>query len=240
MPGVAAYDIETVVELAAVRAGVRMVVTIDAMHDEHWTEMAVKGWESQLDKARASSRRASADWYPSERQPHDEENAMSKPTPFLWFDNDAEEAMNFYVSIFPNSKVVSTTRYPAGAPAPAGSVMTVQFQLDGQEFVGLNGGPTYKFTEAVSFTVSCETQNEVDRYWEKLSAGRRPARPLRLAQGQVRPLLADRPHDPAEAALGQGRGQVGPGDGRHDEDGEARRRRAQARVRWKVIGKVIE
>ena len=96
---------------------------------------------------------------------------MSKPIPFLWFDNNAEEAMNLYVSIFPNSKVLSTTRYPAGGPAPAGSVMTAQFSLDGQEFVALNGGPMHKFTDAISFTVSCETQAEVDRYWEKLTAG---------------------------------------------------------------------
>jgi predicted 3-demethylubiquinone-9 3-methyltransferase (glyoxalase superfamily) len=96
---------------------------------------------------------------------------MSKPTPFLWFDNNAEEAMNLYVSIFPNSKVLSTTRYPAGGPAPAGTVMTAQFSLNGQEFVALNGGPMHKFTEAISFTVNCETQAEVDRYWEKLTAG---------------------------------------------------------------------
>ncbi len=96
---------------------------------------------------------------------------MSKPTPFLWFDDDAEEAMNFYVSIFPNSKVLSTTRYPAGGPAPAGTVMTAQFSLGGQEFVALNGGPGHAFTDAVSFVVNCETQAEVDRYWEKLIAG---------------------------------------------------------------------
>ncbi|HLK94079.1 MAG TPA: VOC family protein [Polyangia bacterium] len=96
---------------------------------------------------------------------------MSKPTPFLWFDNNAEEAMNLYVSIFPNSKVLSTTRYPAGGPAPAGTVMTAQFSLNGQELVALNGGPMHKFTDAISFTVSCETQAEVDRYWEKLTAG---------------------------------------------------------------------
>jgi predicted 3-demethylubiquinone-9 3-methyltransferase (glyoxalase superfamily) len=96
---------------------------------------------------------------------------MSKPTPFLWFDNNAEEAMNFYVSIFPNSKVVSTTRYGAGGPGPAGTVMTAQFQLDGQEFVALNGGPMYTFTEAVSFSITCETQAEVDRLWDKLTAG---------------------------------------------------------------------
>jgi predicted 3-demethylubiquinone-9 3-methyltransferase (glyoxalase superfamily) len=96
---------------------------------------------------------------------------MSKPVPFLWFDDQAEEATSFYVSVFPNSKVVSTTRYGAAGPGPEGSVMTTQFQLDGQDFIALNGGPIYKFTEAVSFTVSCETQAEVDRFWDQLTAG---------------------------------------------------------------------
>jgi len=99
---------------------------------------------------------------------------MSKPTPFLWFDNDAEDAMNFYVSIFPNSKVLSTTRYPAGGPTPAGTVMTAQFQLDGQDFIALNGGPSHEFSDAISFVVNCETQAEVDRFWEKLTAGGKP------------------------------------------------------------------
>lgn len=95
---------------------------------------------------------------------------MQRITPFLWFDNNAEEAMNFYVSIFPNSKVVRVTRYGDGGPGPAGTVMTVDFELDGEEFVGLNGGPKDKFNWAVSFVVNCETQEEVDYYWEKLSA----------------------------------------------------------------------
>jgi predicted 3-demethylubiquinone-9 3-methyltransferase (glyoxalase superfamily) len=111
---------------------------------------------------------------PTDNAPHDEENAMSKPTPFLWFDNDAEDAMNFYVSIFPNSKVLSTTRYPAGGPTPAGTVMTAQFQLDGQDFIALNGGPSHEFSDAISFVVNCETQAEVDRFWEKLTAGGKP------------------------------------------------------------------
>jgi predicted 3-demethylubiquinone-9 3-methyltransferase (glyoxalase superfamily) len=96
-------------------------------------------------------------------------------TPFLWFDHQAEEAASFYVSIFENSKIVTTARYDeAGATAsgrPAGSVMTVVFQLDGQEFIALNGGPLFKFTEAISFVVNCDTQGEVDHFWEKLSAG---------------------------------------------------------------------
>jgi predicted 3-demethylubiquinone-9 3-methyltransferase (glyoxalase superfamily) len=96
---------------------------------------------------------------------------MKKITPFLWFDDKAEEAANFYVSIFKNSKMGKVVRYGEGAPAPKGTVMTVTFELDGQEFYALNGGPHFKFTEAVSFFVNCETQQEVDELWEKLSAG---------------------------------------------------------------------
>jgi len=96
---------------------------------------------------------------------------MQKITPFLWFDNKAEEAMNFYVSIFKNSKVVSVARYGDAGPGPKGSVMTAKFELQGQEFVALNGGPQFKFTEAVSFVVNCETQKEVDEFWEKLREG---------------------------------------------------------------------
>src|SRR5574341_399095 len=96
---------------------------------------------------------------------------MQAITPFLWFDTQAEEAAKFYVSIFKNSKILTTTRYGEGGPGPKGSVMTVRFQLDGQEFIALNGGPHFKFTEAVSFSVDCKTQAEVDEFWEKLSAG---------------------------------------------------------------------
>jgi predicted 3-demethylubiquinone-9 3-methyltransferase (glyoxalase superfamily) len=96
---------------------------------------------------------------------------MQKITPFLWFNNNAEEAMNFYVSIFKNSKVISVSRYGDAGPGPKGSVMTANFQLNGQEFVALNGGPQFKFTEAISFVVNCETQQEVDEFWEKLSEG---------------------------------------------------------------------
>ena len=94
-------------------------------------------------------------------------------TPFLWFNNQAEEAVKFYTSIFKNSKAGEVTRYPEGTPGPAGTVMTAPFQLDGQEFVALNGGPLFPFTEAVSFVVNCETQEEIDYYWQKLSAGGR-------------------------------------------------------------------
>lgn len=90
---------------------------------------------------------------------------MQKIIPFLWFDNNAEEAINFYVSIFKNSKVLSNT------PGPDGKVLTATFQLEGQTFYALNGGPRFKFTEAISLFVNCETQEEVDELWEKLSAG---------------------------------------------------------------------
>ena len=94
-----------------------------------------------------------------------------KITPFLWFDNKAEEAANFYVSIFKNSKIVNIARYGEAGPGPKGTVMVIEFQLEGQEFAALNGGPPFKFTEAISFVVNCETQEEVDEYWKKLSAG---------------------------------------------------------------------
>ena len=96
---------------------------------------------------------------------------MQKITPFLWFDGKAEEAMKFYVSVFKNSKIGSVTRYGEAGPGPKGSVMTATFKLGGQEFVALNGGPQFKFTEAISFVVNCETQKEVDELWEKLSEG---------------------------------------------------------------------
>ncbi len=93
-----------------------------------------------------------------------------KITPFLWFDKEAEEAANFYVSIFPNSKVGKIARFGAGAPGPEGSVMTIAFELDGQPFAGINGGPIFKFSEAVSFVVNCADQAEVDHYWDKLTS----------------------------------------------------------------------
>jgi len=97
--------------------------------------------------------------------------AIPTITPFLWFDHQAEEAAGFYVSIFPNSKIEKVVRYGPAGPGPPGSVMTVAFQLDGQSFVALNGGPHFTFTEAISFVVNCRTQDEVDAYWEKLTAG---------------------------------------------------------------------
>jgi len=96
---------------------------------------------------------------------------MQRITPFLWFDGKAEEAMEFYVSVFKNSQVVSVTRYGAAGPGPKGTVMSVIFQLDGQEFFALNGGPQFTFSPAISFFVNCETQHEIDELWEKLSEG---------------------------------------------------------------------
>jgi|SRR6185503_9159196 len=96
---------------------------------------------------------------------------MPKPTPFLWFDSQAEEAAKFYTSIFPNSKIGTIARYGASGPGPAGSVMTVAFDLDGQSFTALNAGPHFKFNEAISFVVACRTQDEIDQYWSGLSAG---------------------------------------------------------------------
>jgi len=96
---------------------------------------------------------------------------MQKITPFLWFDDQAEEAMNFYTSIFKNSKIGSITRYGEEGPGPKGTVMSATFQFDGQEFMALNGGPYFTFSPAISFFVNCETQEEVDELWEKLSEG---------------------------------------------------------------------
>lgn len=96
---------------------------------------------------------------------------MQKISPFLWFDNQAEEAMNFYVSVFRNSKAGKITRYGDTGPGPEGSVMTASFELEGLQFTALNGGPQFQFSQAVSFVVNCETQEEVDHLWEKLSEG---------------------------------------------------------------------
>lgn len=94
-----------------------------------------------------------------------------KIVPNLWFDTEAEEAAGFYTSVFENSRIVNVSHYTEAGPRPAGTVMTVEFELDGQRFVGINGGPQFKFTEAVSFQITCETQEEIDRYWEQLTEG---------------------------------------------------------------------
>lgn len=100
---------------------------------------------------------------------------MQKITPFLWFDTQAEEAANFYISVFKNGKILSVARYAEGAPGPAGQVMTISFELDGQEFTALNGGPIFRFNEAISFYVNCKDQAEVDYYWDALTAGGEPS-----------------------------------------------------------------
>lgn len=137
---------------------------------------------------------------------------MTKITPFLWFDTQAEEAAKFYVSIFRNSKIVNIARYGEAGPGPAGSVMTVEFDLDGQPFIALNGGPQFKFNEAVSFSVDCKTQSEVDEFWEKLSAGGEegPCGWLKDKYGlswQVNPtilgeMLSDPDHEKAKRVMG--------------------------------------
>ncbi|MDQ3430845.1 MAG: VOC family protein [Actinomycetota bacterium] len=96
---------------------------------------------------------------------------QQKIIPNLWFDSEAEEAAGFYTSVFENSRILNVAHYPEGGPGPAGTVMTVEWELDGQRFVGINGGPQFTFSEAVSFQITCETQDEVDYYWDQLSAG---------------------------------------------------------------------
>ena len=99
---------------------------------------------------------------------------MKRITPCLWFDTEAEDAARFYTSVFPNSRIVDVARYGPAAPRPEGMVMTATFELDGQRFVALNGGPNFTFNEAISFQVSCENQDEFDRYWDTLSEGGEP------------------------------------------------------------------
>jgi predicted 3-demethylubiquinone-9 3-methyltransferase (glyoxalase superfamily) len=96
---------------------------------------------------------------------------MQKITPFLWFDKNAEDAAKFYTSIFKSSKIAKIARYGDAGPGPKGSVMTVEFELNGEQFIALNGGPEFKFTEAISFVVNCESQEEIDYFWQKLTAG---------------------------------------------------------------------
>src|SRR4051812_39293936 len=105
------------------------------------------------------------------RRPSRRRHTMPTITPCLWFDDQAEEAVNFYTSVFKNSKIHAVTHYGEGAPKPAGTVLTIKFSLDGQEFLALNGGPEFRFTEAVSFIVNVRTQKEIDRMWKALSAG---------------------------------------------------------------------
>ena len=148
---------------------------------------------------------------------------MQKITPCLWFDTEGEEAAEFYVSLFGDAKILEVTHYGEAGPRPVGTVMTVSFMLEGQEYMALNGGPEFPFTEAVSFSVSCEDQEEVDRLWARCSrAAERGA--VRLDQGPVRPVLADHPHRTAEAAERPGPGAGPAGDGGDAADDQDRRR----------------
>ena len=130
-------------------------------------------------------------------------------TTCLWFDTEGEEAAEFYCSVIPDSRVPGVSRYGEGGPRPAGTVMTVSFELDGRPYVALNGGPEYRFTEAVSFQVSCADQAEVDHYWDTARRGRRGEH-VRLAQGPLRALLADRPGGPRRSCSAT-RTRSGPG-----------------------------
>ena len=155
VPGVTAYDVETRVELSSTAAGVRMALTIDAMHDELWTQRAVAGWEMELGKLEARLTKVRG----------------SKIAPCLWFDGQAEEAARFYASLFADGAIGAIARYGEGMPFPAGTAMMVEFTLAGQRFQALNGGPQYKFTEAISLSVRCADQAEVDRLWDALTTG---------------------------------------------------------------------
>ena len=143
-------------------------------------------------------------------------------TPFLWFDSNAEEAVDFYLTVFKNSRRLDELRTIDDRRGPKGSILTIAFELDGQKFTALNGGPMFKFTEAVSFVVRCDSQQEVDDYWSKLSAGGSESS-VRLAQGQVRPFLADRARAAARTH------QTPEGDAGHAADEEARHRGARTR-----------
>ncbi len=116
---------------------------------------------------------------------------MPRITPNLWFDTESEEAAEFYVSVFPNSEITTVTRYGEAGPREAGMVLTVEFVLDGQEYVAINGGPQFSFSEAISLMVNCADQDEVDYYWARVVRGRR-GRPVRLAEGPLRAVLAGR------------------------------------------------
>jgi predicted 3-demethylubiquinone-9 3-methyltransferase (glyoxalase superfamily) len=149
---------------------------------------------------------------------------MQTITPFLWFDGKAEEAMNFYVSIFKNSKVGSVSRYGEGGPGPKGSVMSATFQLLGQEFIALNGGPMFTFSPAISFFVNCETQEEVDELWEKLSAG---------GEKQRCGWLKD--FHSGQAAAGQGCPEIEQSHAGDAANGQARHQAAAAGLRRGIV-----
>ena len=152
---------------------------------------------------------------------------MQEITPCLWFDTEGEEAATFYASVFPNSKIVEVARYGEAGPRPAGTVMTVSFELDGQEFVALNGGPDFTFNEAISFQVSCKTQEEVDAFWSKLSEGGEegPCGWLKDRYGVSWQII---PTALPELLADPGPGEVAAGHGGDAADGQDRDRRARA------------
>ncbi len=143
-------------------------------------------------------------------------------TPCLWFDGQAEDAANFYVSIFKNSRITALSRYGDAGPGPNGGVMTVAFELDGQSFTGLNGGPMFKFNEAISMIVNCETQTEVDHTGKSFRRRAHPA--MRLAEGQVRSVLANRADRACRADMRQGPGQIAASHAGHAADDQDRHR----------------
>ena len=152
----------------------------------------------------------------------------------LWFDNQAEEAANFYVSVFKNSKVKQITHYAGEEfPEKKGQVMTVSFELDGQEFTALNGGPDFKFTEAVSFVINCDTQEEIDYYWGETHRWRREGSGMRMARRQIRALLASNTGK-VFRRMGEGSGRAAKGDARGVADEEARSREATEGICRKV------
>ena len=163
---------------------------------------------------------------------------MQKITPFLWFDNNAEEAMDFYTSIFRDSKTVKVDRIGDGTPGPRGAIVVATFVINGQEIMALNGGPHFKFTPAFSLHVACETQAEVDELWDKLGRRRR-AQPVRLAHRQVRIVVADRAYDSESTHSGQRsrqvrsrpRGDARYGQNRHRGIAESSRRTLKLRSR---------
>ena len=148
---------------------------------------------------------------------------MTRITPCLWFDTEGEEAAAFYVSLFKNSRITDVSRYGEAGPRPAGTVMVVCFELDGQPFTALNGGPEFTFNEAISFQIDCSSQEEVDHYWEGLTAGGEegPCGWLKDRYGVSWQVVPERGHRPAP---GPGCRAVAAGDGGHDDDEEDRHR----------------
>ena len=158
---------------------------------------------------------------------------MPRITPNLWFDTESEEAAEHYVSIFPNSKDHQRHPLHRGRAARGGTVLTVDFELDGQPFTAINGGPEFTFSEAISFLINCADQDEIDYYWEKLSDGGEEGA-VRLAEGPLRPLVAGRARGWDDADQGPRPGAPARGDDRHVRDEEARHRGPPGRRRRPV------